>query len=80
MEHGSSTALLFDHFLDGRYGGAELRNGRWEQMTALSVPAGARHASVLRVDATTFANLVGAASRSVAGHQKALTNTQGEGG
>ena len=80
VERGSSTALLFDHFLDGRYGGAELRNGRWEQMTALSVPAGARHASVLQVDTTTFTNLIEVASRAVAGHQKPLTNTQREGG
>ena len=62
--------------MDGRYGGAELRNGRWEQMTALSVPAGARHASVLPVDATTFASLIEAASRTVAGRENPLTNNQ----
>ena len=61
VEQDASTALLFDHFLDGGYGGAELTNGRWGPMPTLSVPAGARHASVLRVDATTFANLIEAA-------------------
>lgn len=57
----TGMTVLFDHFLDGSYGGARLSRDRWLPLRGLSVPEHARHASVLQVDATVFAELAGAA-------------------
>ena len=64
VEADSGVSVLFDCFLHGGYGGARLSRGHWRPLTGLSVPTGARHASVLRVDEETFANLAAAASYS----------------
>ena len=69
VEAESGVTVLFDHFLDGTYGGAVLSDGKWLPLDALTVPPGARHASVLAVDAATFDCLCSANSSSDRTHE-----------
>ncbi|MFF7468919.1 family 43 glycosylhydrolase [Streptomyces sp. NPDC008092] len=47
FRRGDEWIMIFDHFLEGRYGAARSRDGvAWEPV-ALSFPPGMRHASVL---------------------------------
>jgi Glycosyl hydrolases family 43 len=51
LRHGDEWVLLFDHFLEDRYGAVVSSDGvRWEP-TEVDLPPGARHASVLTVPA-----------------------------
>jgi hypothetical protein len=45
--------LIFDHFLEGRYGAVSSRDGLSWSPAEVVVPAGARHASVLTLDSNS---------------------------
>jgi hypothetical protein len=45
--------LIFDHFLEGRYGAVSSRDGLSWSPAEVVVPAGARHASVLTLDSSS---------------------------
>lgn len=51
FRHGGELVMIFDHFLEGRYGAARSKNGvDWEPVS-LGLPAGMLHASVLEMSA-----------------------------
>jgi len=55
---GDRWLMYFDYFYAGRYGVRESRDGtRWTDVASTRLPDGARHASVLEVDAMTFTAL-----------------------
>jgi beta-galactosidase len=45
--------LIFDHFLEGRYGAVSSRDGLSWSSAEVVVPAGARHASILPLDSSS---------------------------
>jgi hypothetical protein len=49
FKRGNDWVLLFDHYLENRYGGATSVDGENWTPFAIEVPAGARHASVLEL-------------------------------
>ncbi|MFE7277913.1 glycoside hydrolase family 43 protein [Streptomyces sp. NPDC057623] len=53
FRRGDELVMIFDHFLEGRYGAARSKNGvDWEPVS-LALPTGMRHASVLETSALT---------------------------
>jgi len=50
FRRGDEWVLLFDHYLEDRYGGVSSRDGHNWTPTDIAVPAGIRHASVLELE------------------------------
>jgi hypothetical protein len=65
---GDEIVMLFDHYLEGRYGAVSSADGVGWSESSVRLPADVRHASVLTLDSSHPA-LVGLAARTVAGNR-----------
>lgn len=53
FHRGDEMVMIFDHYLEGRYGAARSKNGVDWEPDSLALPQGMRHASVLETPLPT---------------------------